>query len=184
MSVKSARSNSRDAILDAAEAVVLQSGGAHLTLDAVAARARVSKGGLLYHFPSKDSLLEGMLSRCVQRFARDAAAAAADYRRSPAADLKGLVQASCDDQGTSRQVNAAMLAAVANNPKLLQPVLVANREVFTKLGRRKGHFARAAAVVLATKGLWLMETLEVCPLTPRQRKQVVEELLNLAEEAG
>jgi AcrR family transcriptional regulator len=180
----SSKVNARNAILDAAEAVVLQCGGAHLTFDAVAARARLSKGGLLYHFPSKDALMEGMLRRCVQRFADDAEAARSEFCGGPAADLKGLVQASCDDQGPSRQVNASMLAAVANNPKLLRPVLVANREVFENLARRKGSFARAAVVVLATKGLWLMETLDICPLTSRQRRQVVEELLSLAEEAG
>jgi AcrR family transcriptional regulator len=179
----SGKPNSRDAILDAAEAVVLQDGGAHLTLDAVAARAKVSKGGVLYHFPSKDTLMEGMLSRCVQQFTQDAVAAQRDFQGEPAAELKGLVQASCDDQGLSRQVNASMLAAVANNPKLLGPVLAANRDVFRKLARCKEGFARAAVVVLATKGLWLMETLDVCPLTPRQRKQVVQELMTLAEEA-
>jgi Transcriptional regulator len=34
-----------------------------MTLEAVAARANVSKGGLLYHFPSKDALVLGMVSR-------------------------------------------------------------------------------------------------------------------------
>jgi len=176
--------NARNAILDAAEGVVLQSGGAHLTLDAVAARAKVSKGGLLYHFPSKDALVQGMLSRCVMQFAEDAKTARARHDDGRAANLKAHVDASCDNKGPSRQVNAAMLAAVANNPKLLGPVLAFNKSVFTDLDKHMGNFARAAAVVLATKGLWLMETLEVCPLTERQRKRVVEELLVLAEEAA
>src|SRR5215469_14026355 len=56
----------RDRLLDAAERVVAESGATHLTLDAVAKSAGVSKGGLLYHFPSKEALLEGMLSRHFQ----------------------------------------------------------------------------------------------------------------------
>jgi hypothetical protein len=44
---------SKDRILDAAERVVLRDGVTHLTLDAVAAETGISKGGLLYHFPSK-----------------------------------------------------------------------------------------------------------------------------------
>src|SRR5215469_14243714 len=53
----------RERLLDAAERLVLETGAGHLTLAAVAKFAGVSKGGLLYHFPSKDSLLEAMLAR-------------------------------------------------------------------------------------------------------------------------
>jgi AcrR family transcriptional regulator len=44
----------RDRILDAAEAVILESGGRNFTLDAVAGRAGISKGGLVYSFATKD----------------------------------------------------------------------------------------------------------------------------------
>jgi AcrR family transcriptional regulator len=59
----SPRTSSKVGILDAAEAVVLESGARHMTLDAVAVKAGVSKGGLLYHFPTKDALLRAMLDR-------------------------------------------------------------------------------------------------------------------------
>lgn len=55
--------SSRDRILDASERLVAQTGASHLTLDAVAQSAGVSKGGLLYHFPTKEALLEGMVER-------------------------------------------------------------------------------------------------------------------------
>jgi hypothetical protein len=38
-----------DRVLDAAEAVVVRQGIGNLTLEAVAAEAKISKGGLLYH---------------------------------------------------------------------------------------------------------------------------------------
>ncbi len=46
-------------------------------LDAVAAAAGVSKGGLLYHF-DKQSLLHALITRAVQRFDERLTAAAAD----------------------------------------------------------------------------------------------------------
>jgi AcrR family transcriptional regulator len=42
--------------------VALEQGFGHVTLDAVAERAGVSKGGLLYHFPTKSDLVRGLLS--------------------------------------------------------------------------------------------------------------------------
>ena len=50
--------NSREQILDAYEHLLVQAGERAATLDAVAAQAKVSKGGLLYHFGSKKALLD------------------------------------------------------------------------------------------------------------------------------
>ena len=51
----------RDRILDAVESVILDSGGRTLTLDAVAERAGISKGGLVYSFATKDGLVHAAL---------------------------------------------------------------------------------------------------------------------------
>lgn len=62
----------RDRVLDAYESLLLDHGPASATLDAVAAAAEVSKGGLLYHFASKEALAGGLLERLRQRSALDA----------------------------------------------------------------------------------------------------------------
>lgn len=58
-----AASQTRDRLLDAVQTLLLDGGPATVTLEAVAADAGVSKGGLLYHFRTKDALLEGLLDR-------------------------------------------------------------------------------------------------------------------------
>lgn len=45
-------SDTKQRILDAAAEIARELGPGHLSLEAVATRAGVSKGGLLYHFPS------------------------------------------------------------------------------------------------------------------------------------
>lgn len=54
----------RDRILEAAEELIAD-GDVPPSLDAVAARAGVSKGGLLYHF-GKHSLLEALVERAIE----------------------------------------------------------------------------------------------------------------------
>ncbi|MDI9560109.1 MAG: helix-turn-helix domain-containing protein, partial [Pseudomonadota bacterium] len=49
----SSKTNTYDVIVRAAESVVVEAGASHMTLDAVATKAGVSKGGLLHHFPTK-----------------------------------------------------------------------------------------------------------------------------------
>ncbi|MBE1563023.1 TetR/AcrR family transcriptional regulator [Nonomuraea africana] len=58
----------RDELLDAAEELLCDQGSAALTLAAVADRAGVSKGGLLYHFSSKEALIKGMVERLIGEF--------------------------------------------------------------------------------------------------------------------
>lgn len=51
----------RDRLLDAFETLLVTAGSRAATLDAVAAQAEVSKGGLLYHFKNKQALYAGLL---------------------------------------------------------------------------------------------------------------------------
>ena len=55
-------------LLDAAEAVVARQGIANLTLEAVAAEAGISKGGLLHHFRTKDRLIEALVTRAAENW--------------------------------------------------------------------------------------------------------------------
>jgi AcrR family transcriptional regulator len=69
------RAGARDRILEAAYALAQTAGVAALTLEAVAEKAEVSKGGLLYHFPSKQALIAGMVEGLCRTFDDLAAAA-------------------------------------------------------------------------------------------------------------
>jgi AcrR family transcriptional regulator len=64
--------SSRDRILDAYADLLITEGERQATLEAVAARADVSKGGLLYHFPSKDQLAVGLCDRLAVLATKDA----------------------------------------------------------------------------------------------------------------
>lgn len=61
----------RDRVLDAFERLLVDRGERAATLDAVAREAGVSKGGLIYHFPSRDAMVEGLLDRMRARAAED-----------------------------------------------------------------------------------------------------------------
>lgn len=55
--------SARDRVLDSFETILTTEGERAATLDAVAAHAGVSKGGLLYHFPNREALAAGLLER-------------------------------------------------------------------------------------------------------------------------
>src|SRR5690625_6897753 len=55
-------------LIEAASRVILKSGVHSLTLEAVAIEAEVSKGGLLYHYASKDDLIKAMNMHVIGQF--------------------------------------------------------------------------------------------------------------------
>ncbi|MGV8970390.1 MAG: TetR/AcrR family transcriptional regulator [Microbacteriaceae bacterium] len=63
--------SAREAVLDAFERLVNDKGERAATVDAVAAEAGVSKGGLLYHFASKSELVDGLVARLTVLAAED-----------------------------------------------------------------------------------------------------------------
>lgn len=144
----------RERILEAAYAVAERSGVAALTLDAVAAEAEVSKGGLLYHFPSKEALLSGMVDGLC-RTCRDLAAAAAQADPEPLGrSARAYLAASAGDLWHSSRW-MALMGALVLNPGLLdawRADVLAGRAA----DEEEGVDPAAAAIVrLAADGMWL-----------------------------
>ncbi|KHK97425.1 transcriptional regulator [Microbacterium mangrovi] len=63
----------REIVLDAFEQILSNEGARAATMDAVARQAGVSKGGLLYHFASKEALESAMVDRLLKLVADDLA---------------------------------------------------------------------------------------------------------------
>ncbi|MFN8790774.1 MAG: TetR/AcrR family transcriptional regulator [Bdellovibrionales bacterium] len=62
------RVSKKELLLDAAEKILENGASSDLSLDRIAEVSGISKGGLLYHFPTKDSVLIAMVERLIQRF--------------------------------------------------------------------------------------------------------------------
>lgn len=105
-----ARPSKRDELLAAGAAHVRRAGAAGLTLDAVAAAAEVSKGGLLYHFPTKHALVAALVEDVLDRFETEVdARAAADPR--PRAWAHAYVDATFEVSSSQPDVASALLTA-------------------------------------------------------------------------
>ena len=174
-----ARESARDRILEAALAVALREGAGNLTLDSVAAEAQVSKGGLLYHFPDKQSLLTGVLEAALQRF--DGAMQTmmvADTH--PGSAVRAYAAATDEPAAALPELFPALFAASALSPELLQPA----REHFERWQARMDDDGvdpvDATLVRLAADGLWLSDAYGLAPVTGDRRRQVLQRLAELA----
>ena len=160
--------DTRNRLLDAATEVLLRDGAQALTLEAVARQAQVSKGGLLYHFPSKQALVAGMVQRLVGQF-DDALARAGD---EPGAATRVYLAATVSPHHTAAgaqagaqadRASAALLAAALVEPDALGPLRDVYRAWQKRLDQDGIDPAVATAVRLAVDGWWLARLLDLEP---------------------
>jgi AcrR family transcriptional regulator len=177
------RNTCKHLLLDAAEVIVTEQGAAHLTLDAVAERAGVSKGGLLYHFPSKEALLEGLMARNIEVFDARRDAALNAFSEDPARELKADLLSFLEKADRNPSACRGMLAAVANDPRLLEVMRERHRNRFQYHASQAGSFERKAVTLLAGMGLAFLEMFQTTPFDAQQRKGLIEELMRLADES-
>ncbi|MGJ9407153.1 TetR/AcrR family transcriptional regulator [Nesterenkonia aurantiaca] len=192
------RPSKRHEILDAATRVVQREGVTTLTYESVAAEAGMTKGGLLYHFPSREELLLGLHRHVAQNWelALEAQAGGTAQELSRDERFRAFVRLS---QNPERAELLLMLEAsedpVANAawdeifarwapqpPEVPEPAVTGDTE------KADGDAAESAAVQrfiarLAADGLWFYEALSTERLDPRLRERVTEEIIALAQSA-
>jgi AcrR family transcriptional regulator len=183
-------SPTRARILDAAESIVIRDGVARLTLEAAAAEAQLSKGGVLYHFRSRDALVSSMVERLVAAFdadldlesAADDAAGAAAAGRYVRSYVRATVRPAQTAEDVRRErAGAAVLAAMASEPQLLEPLRVSFDRWQQRLVADGVDPVRATVARLAADGMWLVELFGFAPLDEPLRGQVAAYLEGLGQ---
>ena len=178
----SPRTSSYDLIVDAAEDVVVEAGASHMTLEAVAARAGVSKGGLLHHFPTKEALLDAMIGRLIEKREESRKRVLDDLPDGPTRELKAYIMSGLVRDQKADRVGAPILAALAHNPKLAEPIREIIKKRYAEFVTKGIKFERAIVFALAADGLLFHEVVSTSPFTAEQRRGVVNELLRIVEE--
>lgn len=147
----------KEALLDSAEAVLFEQGTQALTLTAVADRAGVSKGGLLYHFPTKDALVRAMVARVIEEFDDLIASYAASYGEgTPGAYTRAYVEATFEIlTGEARAYRRwSAITAAAADPGQAEPLNEAMRRWHGRAPADDPDPGIAMIVRLAAEGLW------------------------------
>ncbi|MBL8709199.1 MAG: TetR family transcriptional regulator [Rhodospirillaceae bacterium] len=148
--------STRDQIIDAALSVVRTHGVGSLTLDEAARVAGISKGGVLYHFKSKEALIQGMVARLSDKCDQLQQQHYAALPPGPNRWARALVATSFDPAApTCDPAGCALLAAIATNPSLLEPLEETINAGFRRLTEDSDDPSTALLVALAMDGMWL-----------------------------
>jgi AcrR family transcriptional regulator len=170
------RTIDRDAILDAAEAIVGEAGAGQLTFDQVAARAGVSKGGVLYCFPSKSALIAAMMERDLKRFEAEMTArldgAGGDR-------LKARIDATRDESEAMAARAASLMAALVEVGDEAEPLRADYRGWLDGFGHdAEGRRRRLA--FLACEGIFMLRGLGILDIDAKEWDAIFSDISGLA----
>ncbi len=182
------RTTQRLAILLAAVRVIVRDGLLSLTLDAVAKEAGVSKGGLLYHFPSKDALIGSMIDHFQQEQELEIRRRAEADPNPQGAMMRAFISISLSDLPHAEGLNnlsktdtmalkMSLLAAIALNPQLLEVVRNRCRNWVVQLLDQSPDPLEDWITCLAADGLWLWQLFGLLPADDALRSQLEQRLL-------
>lgn len=168
----------RPQLLHSAAQLALESGLRAVTLDAVAARAGVSKGGLQHHFRNKQALLDALFDDAVETFNADVAAAIASDTQAEGRAARAYMRATLQEE---RKEDAASYL------HLLLALMLTDADTRDRWAPRIAEIARpdplpaadAARLMicrLAADGLWLADLLGSQSMEPGLRAEVLRQL--------
>lgn len=171
----------REKVLDAFERILIEEGERAATVDATARAAGVSKGGLLYHFGTKEALEAGLIARLAELVDEDVAAIESAPEGAVAYFLRSSVM---EDAPLDRAIIAASRLAQSGNA----PAITALHEMRARWEEvLRPHTRTQAAldlVMLVSDGLYFNNALGGdAPLTVVPRDDALEAVIALVEEA-
>lgn len=173
--------DTRTTLLDAAERIVVSQGVARMTLEEVAREAGVSKGGLLYHFRSKEALTEGMIKRFVARFDSAVDFAHDDDEEATGRWTRAYVRATAGQTPLTGEAfdraNGALTAALANFPERLEVVRDQSARHQAEIEGDAIDPILGTIIRFAIDGIWLGENFELTRIDPTLKAAVINRLI-------
>ena len=171
------RPSNRDRILESAVRLVQREGVTAVTFDSVAAEAELTRGGIMYHFPSREGLLAAIHQHLADRWegTLEADAGRPADQLTAGERLAAYIRVSA---ASATRAELQLMLEAATHPEWAAPwsaVLERWAPVPTDAGGDPASMARLVAR-LAADGLWMFESLAYRDMPEAQRRAVADHL--------
>jgi AcrR family transcriptional regulator len=172
--------NSRARILEAAAELAREVGPGNISLDAVAQRAGLSKGGLLYNFPSKAKLMEALVEMHISRNREALGACRERHEPEPNALARAIVDVFREECRETAPPASGVLAAIAENPHFLDPIREHQRQLVARLKQESDDAELACLVFLMVEGMRCLRLFDIDAFTEEEADRLLQRMAELA----
>ncbi|KAA3656710.1 MAG: TetR/AcrR family transcriptional regulator [Chloroflexi bacterium] len=182
MSQRRTALETRELIFEACGRILQREGLTNLTLSAVSVEAGLSKGGLLYHFPTKESLVKGLFEYHNDKFDTRMKVIAKEEKEETGDWLRAYVRASMEQIIDPDSINlyASLYAAgeefVSAHQMLQRKFADWQQQIEASLPDPTW----ATLLRFAVDGLWFAEMHKYAPPEQDQRQKIVELIMSLS----
>ncbi|HLS59548.1 MAG TPA: TetR/AcrR family transcriptional regulator [Virgibacillus sp.] len=167
-------------LLKAASRVVIADGVYRLTLEAVADEAGVSKGGLLYHYSTKDELIKAMNIYVIKQFREfmdNEMVMGCSYHQ---AYLRAISKSLRDDHYLN--VSTSMLAAISNNQNILALWREEYQIIKENLFKEDVREEYTLLILTTCDGIWFSRLFDLTHIDTKEEQRLITYLLDLLED--
>lgn len=171
------KESAKGKLLESAKKILKEEGYEKFTLDSLAKRTGVSKGGVLYHFPSKERLIQEIIENLIIRF-ENRLNSEEDGSASPW--IFKYFQATFADLEDSDLQSSGIIAALASNPNLLLPLVERYSSWKQKFKKEKMDQGLSDILRNAADGIWFNEVFGLSVLSSKEKKQILVKVEKLA----
>lgn len=167
-------------VLEAAQRLVAARGAGCLTFEELAQESGISRGGITYHFHTKEHLLKALLKQDLEQWQEEARLAPTGTDPCTA-NVIANIRAATQLKPERRRFVSGMLSAVMLDPSLLESVREFHGERIANLQWTDIDMQRFV-LRLAADGLFWLEVFQCYDLPPDIRKRLVALLEKMARD--
>jgi len=168
-------------VLDAARRIVRERGAGNLTFDELVRESGVTRGGITYHFATKDALLRALVEADMEQWRELEDRHRPESVDAQTAELIADIRGHTERNEDRRRFVTGMLSAITLDRSLLDPV-----RAFIERRRAKMEWddveLRRHLLRLASEGLFWSELFGYGELKPDVRKRLVALMEEMALE--
>jgi AcrR family transcriptional regulator len=176
------RISAKQRLIDVASEIVATRGVQELTLEGVAAAAGVTKGGLIYHFMTKDDLLAAVVQALIEQWEQRSRAKATQAGNTSGDMLRAMIDDTFDMPSAEQLLISNLLAAASSYPHLLGPVRDLYGRLYSEFSKSGPKTGTALVIAAALDGVSMLELLDFHRFDEAQRKALRQALRALAKE--
>jgi len=168
---------SEEQVLGAAEKVVARKGASHLTIEAVASQAGISKASVLYLYKTKRALIKAVVDRLIGADAAVNETAITDLGQVDDAVIRGRILAASESmKDEMRSVALNLTASLAHDQRLRKTGRLYFESVVMRIKETSTHPRGAMLAHLALEGIKLLELLDLHTWTESERRRLMKDI--------